>query len=249
MTDLADESGVPQGVVETRIRWVRWNKKVLYGDGAVLDGQVVTDDGAIPDATVNLYAKDATSPEWTRIQSATTDPETGIFSFVCLEPAVTTRYRAVYEGALYFQESRGEKRVGVVRRVPDSMKQVTGERFRFRGAVRPAYAHRRVLLQQKACDSCRWRTVERTSTTAHSRWGFTIDTSTFAGRRYVRAVVPGDASFVRSASRRTWRMAPVSSAAFSVPSADAADEFSFARFIAPPSAETAASVAGRADLV
>jgi hypothetical protein len=33
-----------------------------------------------------------------------------------------------------------------------------------------------------------------------------IDARTFTGRRYVRAVVPGDASYVRSASRRTWRI-------------------------------------------
>jgi hypothetical protein len=206
VTGLAEETGVPQGVVETRIRWVRWNKKVLYGDGAVLDGQVVTDDGAVADATVDLYARDATSAEWNLIQSATTDPETGVFSFVCLEPAVTTDYRAVYEGALYFQGSQADRRIGVLRRVPDSMKQVDAERFRFRGAVRPAYANRPVLLQQKTCSSCRWRTVERTRSTESSRWRFMIDARTFTGRRYVRAVVPGDASYVRSASRRTWRI-------------------------------------------
>ena len=32
------------------------------------------------------------------MQSATTDPETGVFSFTCLEPTLTTDYRAVYDG-------------------------------------------------------------------------------------------------------------------------------------------------------
>lgn len=206
MADLADRTGVPLGVVETRIRWVRWSTKVLYGDRAVLDGQVVTDDGAIPEATVDLYAKDATSPEWRLVQTATTDPETGVFSFTCLEPSVTSDYRAAYEGTPYFQESRAERRIGVVRRVPDAMRQVAADRFRFHGAVRPAYAHRPVLLQVKRCPSCRWRTIVRSTSTSRSRWRFTIDTSTFSGSRHFRAVLPGDSSYVRSASRRTWRV-------------------------------------------
>jgi hypothetical protein len=194
------------GIESTSIRWVRWHKRVTYGDTATLDGQVVTEDGAIADATVDLFVRESGEEDWRHTQTATTDPETGVFSFACLEPVVTTEYRAVYHGNLYFGSSQGTRKVGVARRVPDAMKQVSTERFRFSGSVEPRYQQQPVLLQRKACPTCRWRTVTRKSTTDRSRWSFAIDTSTFSGRRWFRAVVPADEQHVRSVSARAWRL-------------------------------------------
>jgi hypothetical protein len=194
------------GIESTSIRWVRWHKRVVYGDMATLDGQVVTEDGAIANATVDLFVREAGSEAWRHTQSATTDPETGVFSFDCLEPTVTTEYRAVYGGNLYFGGSQGSRKVGVARRVPDAMKQVAAHRFRLSGSVEPSYRQRPVLLQRKDCPTCRWRTVTRKDSTNRSRWSFTISSSTFSGKRWFRAVVPADDQYVRSFGDRVWRL-------------------------------------------
>jgi hypothetical protein len=193
------------GIESTSIRWVRWHKRVVYGDMATLDGQVVTDDGAITNATVDLYVREAGADDWRHRQSATTDPETGVFSFDCLQPTVTTEYRAVYSGNLYFGSSQGNRKVAVARRVSDTMKQVAAHRFRLIGSVQPSYRQRPVLLQRKECPTCRWRTVERKDSTDRSRWSFTISSSTFSGKRWFRAVVPADQQYVRSGAR-AWRL-------------------------------------------
>jgi hypothetical protein len=195
------------GMVSTSIRWVRWHKRVTYGDMATLDGQVVTEDGALADATVDLLVREPGEDGWRHTQTATTDPETGVFSFACLKPSVTTQYRAVYDGNLYYGGSQGTRKVGVARRVPDAMKQVRAQRFRFSGSVEPTYRQQPVLLQRKDCPTCRWRTVTRKSTTHRSRWSFAIDTSTFSGKRWFRAVLPADEQYVRSVSARAWRLA------------------------------------------
>jgi hypothetical protein len=193
------------GIEATSIRWVRWHKRVVYGDTATLDGQVVTDDGAIANATVDLHVREPGAEDWRHTQSATTDPETGVFSFDCLQPTVTTEYRAVYSGNLYFAGSQGNRKVGVARRVPDTMKQVADQRFRLSGSVEPSYRQRPVLLQRKECPMCRWRTVVRKDSTDRSRWSFTISSSSFSGKRWFRAVVPTDEQYVRSDSR-VWRL-------------------------------------------
>ncbi|MPZ63083.1 MAG: hypothetical protein GEU93_17685 [Propionibacteriales bacterium] len=199
-------SSVSPIATDTRIHWTRWHKRVLYGRYSELRGQVVTDDGAIPDASVDLYTRRAGSSEWVKRRSTTTDSDTGVFVFDCLRPRVTISYRVVYDGTLLYEATRGMRTTRVVRRVPDSMSQVAPERFRYRGSVEPSYAERRVLLQRKACTSCRWNTVQRTQTNDRSRWRFTINTSGYSGRRWFRAVVPGDKFYARSVSFHVWRI-------------------------------------------
>lgn len=203
---VEDTTGVPVGVQATEIRWVRWHNQVVYGDSTQLQGQVVTEDGAIPDANVDLLARQAGSTSWTPIGSATTDHDTGVFTFGCLRPELTTEYQAVYGGTLYYGGSEGTRTVAVARRVPDSMRQVAADRFRFLGSVEPTYAGRPVLLQRKSCLSCRWTTVLRKNTSARSGWAFTIDVSTYSGGRWFRAAVPADASFATGYSDRVWRL-------------------------------------------
>lgn len=203
---VSESTGLSVGLNETQIRWVRWNTRVEYGDSATLAGQVVTQDGAIANATVDLLARAAGTHDWTAVGAASTDPDTGVFSFTCLEPASTTEYRAVYHGSVLYSGSEGVRTVEVARRVPDSMTQVASTRFRFEGSVAPRYAGRRVLLQRKGCSGCSWVTVSRTNTDTRSGWRFSIDVSGFTGDRWYRAVIPGDVSYVRSYSARTWRL-------------------------------------------
>lgn len=205
-TVATDTTGVSFGLRETRIRWTRWNTLVEHGDTALLEGQVVTGDGAVSEASVDLLARQAGSSGWTPAGSAATDPDTGVFSFRCLRPAATTDYRVVYEGTLYFAGTEGTRQVKVARQVQDRMQQVTSERYRLSGSVAPRYDGRPVLLQRKKCAGCAWRTITRRETSARSRWAFTIDVSGFTGRRWFRAVVPADGSFVRSHGDHVWRL-------------------------------------------
>lgn len=191
---------------DTRIQWTSWAARVVYGQSAGLSGQVVTEDGAIADADVELYAREAGAAEWVALGSAHTDPDTGVFAFECLEPRLSTAYRVVYGGSLTYQASQARRTVQVLRRVPDAMVQVAAERFRLSGSVQPRYAERPVLLQQKECQECKWRTVQRTQTDARSRWEFTFEFPGHAGRRWFRAVVPADESYARSNGDHVWRI-------------------------------------------
>ena len=207
VTELAPEvTDVPPRLEETRIHWTRWHARLVFGGSALLEGQVVTDDGAVSEATVDLLAREAGSDRWTSMGSATSDPETGVFSFDCLRPGATTEYRAVYDGTLYYAGSQGDRTVQVARRVPDAMEQVAPYRFRFTGSVQPSYVDRPVLLQRKSCAECGWRTMVRRDTSARSAWRFTIDVSNLNGERWFRAVVPSDERYVLSPSDRVWRI-------------------------------------------
>lgn len=207
---LASVTALPSSAspvaADTRIGWTRWSSRVLYGQSAVLHGQVVTEDGAIADADVELYAREASASEWISLGSAYTDPDTGVFAFDCLQPTMTTAYRVVYEGSPTYQATQAERTVRVLRRVPDALAQVAAERFRLSGSVQPRYAERRVLLQHKDCRQCRWRTVQRKQTNSRSRWGFTIDASGHSGSRWFRAVVPADQFYTRSYGYHVWRI-------------------------------------------
>lgn len=191
-------------VQDTRIHWTRWPSSVTYGDPTTLSGQVVTDDGALADATVDLLARPAGAQRWKHVDTTTTDLDTGVFTFGCLQPHRTTDYRAVYRGTVYYAGSTGDRHVPVARRVPDRMVQVASDRFRYTGSVQPRYAGRTVTLQQRRCSDCQWRTSGRTTTDGRSAWRFVVDASTFIGRRWFRAVVPADTGFIASPSQHAW---------------------------------------------
>lgn len=203
---LADAGGMSLSVEETRIRWTRWSTRVVHGDRAVLEGQVVTGDGAVARAQLDLLERPAGATEWTLLGTAETDSETGVFSFGCLRPSVTTEYRAVYHGTVYFGASQAQRKVGVARRVHDSLERTGAERFVLSGSVGPRYVGRRVLLQRRSCGDCGWRTVRRADTTSRSRWRFAIDSSSFTRRQWFRAVVPADGRYVRSVGDHVWRI-------------------------------------------
>lgn len=189
---------------ETSIRWTRWSTRVVHGDAAVLEGQVVTDDGALGGVEVGLFQRRPGESSWTSRGTATADPDTGVFSFGCLEPTATTEYRAVFDGTLVHGASQAVRKVGVARRVPDAMSRIAAERFALTGSVSPRYVGRSVVLQRRSCADCRWASVQTRETTSRSRWRFTIDSSTFSGRRWFRVVVPADRRYVRSHGDHVW---------------------------------------------
>ncbi|HEX6247190.1 MAG TPA: hypothetical protein VFZ64_04915 [Nocardioidaceae bacterium] len=207
LTDAVAAEQAPGPVAEkTWIHWTRWSTRVVHGDPAVLEGQVVTEDGALARATVDLLERRAGTSGWSEVASATADPETGVFSFDCLRPTVTTEYQVVYGGTLLHGPSRAARTVGVARRVPDTMRKVAADRFVLAGSVQPRYVGQPVVLQRKSCADCRWRAVRTRETTNRSRWRFAIDSSSFTRRQWFRAVVPADKGYVRSYGDHVWRI-------------------------------------------
>jgi len=197
--------GTPLATTETSIHWTRVSTRLTYGDAGLLEGQVVTEQGAVTDADVDLFERRSGAREWTLVASATSDPDTGVFSFGCLQPERTTTYRAAYAGTLTYSASEGTRQVEVARRMPDSMRQVRPSRFAYSGSVAPRYDGR-VTLQRRACPSCDWKDVATDATDDRSRWRFTIDVSRLGGKLAYRATIPADARFGRSLSEHVWRI-------------------------------------------
>lgn len=189
---------------ETSIRWTRLSRRIVFGDVAALEGQVVTEDGAVGGAEVDLYSRTSAARDWMHVASTTSDDDTGVFAFGCLYPRRTTEFRVVHEGSLLLGRSSGDRTVGVARLMPDDMEQVGGSRFVFRGSVAPRYDGF-VTLERRTCAECAWRDVEVTRT-RESRWRFAIDVSGLDGVVAYRAAIAADHRFARSLSDRTWRI-------------------------------------------
>lgn len=199
-----DFAGVP-GLTGTEIHWTRWSRWVVYGGASTLEGQVVTDDGALREAEVELYARRRGADRWRSVGTAVASPETAVFSFRDHEPSATTDYRVVFAGDLVYAASEATRRVPVRRRVRDRMRRVDPTHYSLRGSVAPRYRDRRVRLQRRTCRRCAWSTVATRDTDGRSRWRFRVDAPDRRHRTwYYRAVVPRDAHFARSYSDRVW---------------------------------------------
>lgn len=204
-TPLALAPEVPVVTQQTRIHWTRFTKRLPYGETAGLEGQVVTDDGAVGGATVDLYARPSGADRWELVDSTSSDPETGIFGFGCLLPQRTTAYRVVHESTTLHGRAQADRRVAVSRRLPDTMRQVGPSRFVLEGRVSPRYRGE-VHLQRRDCDGCGWRDVARAATDDGTAWRFLIDTSSLRGELAYRAMVPADGRFARSVGDHVWRI-------------------------------------------
>lgn len=97
------------GVVGTEVHWTRRTTWLTYGARALLEGQVVTFDGALPDAEVTLYGRPV-GGDWRPLATTRTDPDTGLFVFRP-RPSRKTARRAEYGGgsALRVLLSRGDR--------------------------------------------------------------------------------------------------------------------------------------------
>ncbi|HSE71423.1 MAG TPA: hypothetical protein VLA97_11750 [Nocardioidaceae bacterium] len=195
------------GLVETRIHWTRWSSQVVYGQAATLAGQVVTDDGAVSESQVELYSRHDDGEPWKHVGSASSDPDTGVFSFECLPAPETTSFKVVYEGTLVYSSSQAGRTVPVARRVKDATAPRAAGGYWFSGSVEPRYAGRPVHLQRKTCGGCAWKVVDRRDTTSESRWRFVLTApGSTTATWYYRASVPGDDRFATGYSDHTWRI-------------------------------------------
>lgn len=203
-TAVEVETPAPTGVRETRVHWTRWSTRLVHGERATLHGQVVTDDGAVPGADVDLLARPAGADAWREVASASSDPDTGVFAFDCVPAEATTRFRVVYRGSLLHAPSRAERTVAVARWVPDRMVPKPSG-LRLVGSVSPAYAGRPVLLQRRTCQTCTWKVVDRRAADSDSEWRFRVAVPRSGAWGY-RVKVPADARFVTGYGDHVWRV-------------------------------------------
>lgn len=200
--DPAPATGVPVLAAPTEIHWTRVTRTLTYGADAVIEGQVVTEDGALGDARVDLYARPSGAASWSRVAVAASDSETGVYSFGCVLPERTTAYRVQYAGDALHAASSSTRTVHVARSVTDELSRSGSAAFRLDGAVSPRYRGP-VVLQHRA-EGGRWAVVGR-DRAERSRFGFTIDVSRRRGAHEYRAVVPAGDGFTRSTGTR-WRI-------------------------------------------
>lgn len=191
------------GVLGTAVRWTRRSTLVTYGGKSLLEGQVVTWDGAVPDAEVTLLARRVGSSVWATVATRRTSSSTGIFRFDTHAPVRITDYRAVYRDELLYSASEATARVDVRRKISSKMTRNLDGTFTMSGAVAPRYAGKTVRLQRKTCSSCSWSTIKSATTYSTSTWRFRITPPSKPSTWYFRAYTAKDSSFVASYSG-TW---------------------------------------------
>lgn len=198
---------VPVVQQETRIHWTRYHRRVVVGTMPTLQGQVVTSDGAVGGAEVDLFARTASDTAWRHVASATADEETGVFTFGCQLPERTTDYRVVHEPTAFHGGSSGVRRVAVARRLPDELEQAGARGFVLSGGIVPGDRALPVQLQRRSCQDCAWQTVDRTTSDRRARWSFRIGIARLRGdRTWFRVTAPGDEHNARGFGDGVWRI-------------------------------------------
>lgn len=195
---------VPAVTTSTTIHWTRATRSLAYGEDGLLEGQVVTEDGAVPGAAVDLYERPDGSEEWTLTASTRSDEESGVFVFECLRPERTTAYRVVHESTGLYGRSAEQRRMAVRRLLPAELRQVDDTSFVMHGRVSPRYAGA-VHLQRRSCGSCDWTTVRRTDTRRGTTWKVAFDAYPRRGDVWFRPMVPARGGYARSTGP-VWRI-------------------------------------------
>ena len=192
---------LPAGLTATELHWTRVTQRTTYGNDAVIQGQVVTSDGALGDADVHLWSRPG-GGDWTYQGTTTSNADSGVFAFGCVLPTVTTDYRVEYHGDVLHAATEATRTVRLARFVDDAMRRRGGTRFAHTGTVSPDYTGP-VLLQHRRGEAA-WVTVAR-RTTRDSAWRFTVDVAGLRGRHSWRALVPPGDGFTRSLGT-TWKI-------------------------------------------
>lgn len=196
------DSGEPViGVVYTDVRWTRASTWLTYGGRAVLEGQVVTFDGALPDAAVTLFARPS-GGDWRPVAGTRTDADTGLFVFRP-KPARKTAYRVEYAGDLAYASSANGWTVNVKRKITSELAGNGDGTFTMRGTIAPRSAGKTVRLQRKACGSCSWSAIATTTAAGDSTFKFRVPGPGKPATWRFRAYVPGDTGFLTSVGD-TW---------------------------------------------
>lgn len=183
------------GVAATEVRWTRRTGWLTYGMRSLLEGQVVTVDGALPNAEVRLYARPVGWQRWNHISSRRTSTDTGLFRFGGHKPIRNTDYRVDYVPEWAYAASSGFATVKVRRKITSTVTRNTDGTFTMKGAIAPKSPGKTIRLQRKKCQKCSWSTIKSTTASRWSTWRFR-----FSGPRrgtwYFRAFTPRDPRFL-----------------------------------------------------
>lgn len=187
----------------TQIHWTRVSRLLVHGSDAVLEGQVVTEEGALGGVRVDLYARPAGATDWTRVSGTTSDDDTGVFSFGCVMPGRTTTYRVEYAGDALHAPSRDDRTVQVARSLDEDIRRTGPATFVLDGTVSPRY--RGPVLLRHRPEGGGWTVVARRTADPRSQYAFTVDVSRLRGLHEYQVVVPADGAYARSTGTR-WRI-------------------------------------------
>ncbi len=193
---LVGSGEVSVGVVQSDVRWTRRTSWLVFGHRALLEGQVVTMDGALPDAPVQLFAKPY-GRSWRPIATTRTSTESGVFQFTH-KPWRKTRYRVEYAGEWAYTASEAEATVNVRREITSDLKRNADSTFTMRGALAPKSPGKTVRLQRKTCQSCSWSVIKSTSASRDSTFRFRFSGPSRRGTWYFRAITPRDPAYLKS---------------------------------------------------
>lgn len=193
---LVGSGEISVGVVDTDVRWTRRTNWLVFGHRALLEGQVVTVDGALPDAPVRLHAKPY-GKAWRPIATTRTSTDAGVFRFTH-KPWRKTRYRVEYAGEWAYAASEAKATVKVRREITSELKRNADGTFTMRGALAPKSPGKTVRLQRKTCRSCSWSVIKSTSAARDSTFRFRLSGPSRRGTWYFRAITPRDPAYLRS---------------------------------------------------
>lgn len=191
------------GVAPTDVRWTRHTAWLTYGARSLLEGQVVTVDGALPNAAVRLYARPVGQRDWSYVAARRTSTNTGIFRFDTHKPVRNTDYRVDYAAEWAYQPSSESATVKVRRKISSSLARNSDGTFTMSGWLAPKSPGKTVRLQRKTCSSCSWSSIKSTTASSSSTWRFRFSGPTKRGTWYFRSYTPSDSRFLAGYSG-TW---------------------------------------------
>ncbi|MQA63121.1 MAG: hypothetical protein GEU86_16885 [Actinophytocola sp.] len=187
-------------VVPTEVAWTRHTSWLTYGYRSLLEGQVVTVDGAVPNAAVKLYARPVGQSGWSYVATRRTSSATGIFRFDMHKPVRKTDYRVIYGPEWAYTASRAYVTVNVKRKITSTVTRNSDGTFTMTGSIAPKSAGKTVRLQRKKCGSCSYSTIKSITASSTSTYRFRFTGPTTRGTWYFRAYTPSDSGFLTSYS-------------------------------------------------
>ncbi|MPZ00368.1 MAG: hypothetical protein GEU97_20780 [Actinophytocola sp.] len=193
---LVGSGEVSVGAVGTEVYFTRRTSWLVFGHRALLEGQVATVDGALPDAPVRLLAQPH-GRSWRPIATTRTSTDSGVFRFRH-KPWRTTRYRVEYAGEWAYTASETEAVVKVRRKITSDLKRNADGTFAMRGHLAPKSPGKTVRLQRKTCRSCSWSVIKSTSASRDSTFRFRFSGPSRQGTWFFRAITPRDPAYLKS---------------------------------------------------
>lgn len=189
-------------MVSTEVVLTKRTVAVSYASRTLFEGQVITFDGALPKATVRLYAQPVGQKHRDLVATALTSKSRGIFRFDTNKPARKTSYTVEYVSKYVYASSKVSATVEVYRKITSQMAQNSDGTLTMRGSIAPKSPRKTVHLQRKTCASCSWSTIESRTASSDSKYAFRFSGPP-RGTWYFRVVTPSDDGF-RTSTSATW---------------------------------------------